>query len=122
PHPVPLSAAKLPAHSRPLRDRRAVARRFVVPRAASAGTGGDKRSARTRWAMMAMMLPALMARSWIKRSLRGGGNELLQLRSGLLMNTHLSLRRRLADCGNPREGRDQMDRHVASLLAMTGGG
>src|SRR5690606_5510317 len=39
----------------------------------------------------------------------------------LLYNTRLSLRRRLTDCGNPRE-RDQMDRHVASLLAMTGGG
>src|SRR5690606_10893933 len=37
-------------------------------------------------------------------------------------NTRLSLRRRLADCGNPRKGRDQMDRHVAALLAMTGGG
>src|SRR5690606_30933273 len=37
-------------------------------------------------------------------------------------NTRLSLRRRVADCGNPREGKDQMDRHVASLLAMTGGG
>src|SRR5690606_20947459 len=28
----------------------------------------------------------------------------------------LSLRRRLGDCGNPRESKDQMDRHVASLL------
>src|SRR5690606_8565210 len=36
--------------------------------------------------------------------------------------TRLSLRRRAADCGNPRESRDQKDRHVASLLAMTGGG
>src|SRR5690606_35254500 len=34
----------------------------------------------------------------------------------------LSLRRRVADCGNPRDCRDRMDRHVASLLAMTGGG
>src|SRR5690606_40684288 len=34
-------------------------------------------------------------------------------------NTRLSLRRRVADCGNPRDWRDQMDRHVASLLAMT---
>src|SRR5690606_14616239 len=33
--------------------------------------------------------------------------------------TRLSLRRRVTDCGNPREGRDQMDRHVAALLAMT---
>src|SRR5690606_14603947 len=37
--------------------------------------------------------------------------------------THvLSLRRRLGDCGNPRDWRDQMDRHVASLLAMTNRG
>src|SRR5690606_37983857 len=34
-------------------------------------------------------------------------------------NTRLSLRRRVADCGNPRERKDQMDGHVASLLPYT---
>src|SRR5690606_28943248 len=33
----------------------------------------------------------------------------VDVRALLPYNTHLSLRRRVTDCGNPREGKDQMD-------------
>src|SRR5690606_14771343 len=48
----------------------------------------------------------------------GEGREQMDRHVAALLpyNPRLSLRRRVTDCGNPREGRDQMDRHVASLL------
>src|SRR5690606_9427882 len=70
-----------------------------------------------------LLLPHKPLRAWSSsRDDRRGWTAAPRRFALLPYNTHLSLRRRVTDCGNPREGRDQMDRHVASLLAMTGGG